>query len=1308
MSNQSTSQRAPRIRAGHGVLRAFVVLLALALVCLASLVWLASSESGLRSVCRIAERLSGGRLQLTQPRGTLLGPWRLQSLRWRDAASDIRLEQPVVAWQPAALFKGQLKIGSLSAASLHIASPPTSTPAKAPSSLGLPFAPEIVRLTLGKLLIADYGLPDAPGLLVAQDISASLAMQQGRYVLTGLRASLAQALLEGSAQLQASAPFELKAGVRASGKTDGHEFMLNLSAEGPLERFEVAGDASGNKVTGTLRARITPFSPQPFAQALLDFKGINPADWLGGAPQGDLAMRATLLPAAGPDAPVAGEFTVRNSRPGRIDRQLLPLSGVSGRLLWQAGELRLDDVVADLQGGGKLRGTGVYARQGLALDLQGEAIDAAALHGQLKPTRLSGPVKAGLSLLRQSIDTRLTDPRFSVAARLSLQQRDLTVESLRIDSGTASLDVRGRLLLNQQMAFDLEGRLKNFDPARFIASPAARLNAEFQASGALRPQPALALRFTLTDSEFNRQNVAGVGSLQLQNQRLHHVDLQLNAGGNTLRALGALGAADDKLRLNVDAPRLAPFGIEGGLNAQLELGGSLASPSFEGRVQSDRLGIPGVLRLSGLRFEGRLGLAAASPLAASLEVAKLGVPGQPGLASAVRIDIAGSRAQHRLTGRARLLDQFDLDLAAQGSLIETGTAGPGWAGRITDGGVAGTAPLVRLAAPATLTLGAGRMSVGRADLNGPGWSARVESLDRDQGRWRSRGTLSQFPLRLVAVPQSTLTVNGEWDLALADQLHGEVRLSRARGDVIFGDTTSLSLGLQEANIRLSAVDQRLRAEWTLRGSRLGELSGKLDAASSAPAQLDKQGAWQGELTLNTPDVAWAAALLGEGYKLGGQVDATLSVSGTPAQPALRGKMRGTRLTVQLTDQDLRLEQGTLLAELEGETLTLRQLGFDSLLRPPPRALQSQSNADLAQITRRPGRLEASGEIQPLKESGHLDFRLDRLGVVQRPDQWIALSGEGQLRLNAGVLGVTGKTRVDAGWWQLAKAGAPVLSDDVIIRRAGTGAAPARPATLKRNLDIDADLGGNFHFRGVGVESRLAGSVRIRAENNQPPRATGSIQTIDGQYDAYGQKLAIDRGIINFQGLIDNPGLNIRALRKNLAVEAGVEVSGTVQRPLVRLISEPNVPDAEKLSWLVQGRGLAEGAGADGALLLSAARTILGGGDSGGGVIRQLQNAFGIDVFGISSGSLDGRSVNQPTSRVASARGFDGSGQTASGQIISVGKRLSSNALISYEQSMGSTESIVKLTVDLTQRLSLIGRTGTTNAIDLFYSFSFGK
>ncbi|HAF55161.1 MAG TPA: hypothetical protein DCL01_08085, partial [Thauera sp.] len=58
------------------------------------------------------------------------------------------------------------------------------------------------------------------------------------------------------------------------------------------------------------------------------------------------------------------------------------------------------------------------------------------------------------------------------------------------------------------------------------------------------------------------------------------------------------------------------------------------------------------------------------------------------------------------------------------------------------------------------------------------------------------------------------------------------------------------------------------------------------------------------------------------------------------------------------------------------------------------------------------------------------------------------------------------------------------------------------------------------------------------------------------------------------------GLNIVALRKGLEVEAGVAVTGSAKRPQIRLVSEPNVPDPAKLSWIVLGRAPDAGAGAD--------------------------------------------------------------------------------------------------------------------------------
>ena len=87
---------------------------------------------------------------------------------------------------------------------------------------------------------------------------------------------------------------------------------------------------------------------------------------------------------------------------------------------------------------------------------------------------------------------------------------------------------------------------------------------------------------------------------------------------------------------------------------------------------------------------------------------------------------------------------------------------------------------------------------------------------------------------------------------------------------------------------------------------------------------------------------------------------------------------------------------------------------------------------------------------------------------------------------------------------------------------------------------------------------------MRASGRDLPRASGSIRSRDGRFEAYGQQLEIERGILTFQGLIENPALDVRAVRKGLPVEAGVQVSGTAQKPTVKLISDPELPDAEKL------------------------------------------------------------------------------------------------------------------------------------------------
>jgi len=146
-----------------------------------------------------------------------------------------------------------------------------------------------------------------------------------------------------------------------------------------------------------------------------------------------------------------------------------------------------------------------------------------------------------------------------------------------------------------------------------------------------------------------------------------------------------------------------------------------------------------------------------------------------------------------------------------------------------------------------------------------------------------------------------------------------------------------------------------------------------------------------------------------------------------------------------------------------------------------------------------------------------------------------------------------------------------------------------------------------------------------------------------------------------------------------------------------------VPDSEKLSWMVLGRPPGQALGTqDADLLLSAAMAMRG--NQGKGPLDSLMQQLRLEELGISSGTLADTS-RFPSSHVAGS--FTANGTTAAEQIATVGKRIGNNAVLSYERSLTTAESILKLTVELTRRLSAVGRVGADNALGLTYSLRFG-
>ncbi|MBL8428279.1 MAG: translocation/assembly module TamB domain-containing protein [Dechloromonas sp.] len=1199
-----------------------VIALAASTALIGGFAWLTASESGLPSAVSLIETVSGGQLRIEHASGRLLGKLEIGQLRWHGADLQVEANEVQLDWSPASLLSGTLDITGLTAASLHIATTPSSAPTPPPNDLQLPLAVDAKKLAISTLHVDDS--------FTATDLAARFSSDGRRHQLDDLKVSTGGIAIVGHAIVDGLAPLPLEASAQVSGQLDDRPLALSLTARGPLDRVAVSAVATQG-VTGTAEMLLTPFAEAAFASARVLLENIDPATWQPGAPQARLSITADVVPL---DNGIIGSFGLTNHQPGTLDRQRLPLATLAGTLEWQGSTAKFAALHATLPGSSELSGSGEWLGDELKLALTASRLDAAQIVSMLRSTRLNGPISALVGADRQQIQFDLKDATFALLAEASRSGDRIDLPHLRLSAGDARVSAKGELALKAPRTFSAEGQLQRFDPSRFAKVPAALINASFKADGRLDPRAVVDASFTLKDSRVANQPLTGQGTLAIDWPRIPRADVQLLAGANRLSAKGAFGQPGDTLNLDIDAPQLAPYGLDGGLSGRIDLTGSVQNPRLAGQLNAARLGKPGVARLNGLSLKADVGGETSSPLTLDIAIAAIDTPDQAGLLRNVRLHGDGSNQAHTLTASAELAGNNQLSLAADGGVSADFNH---WQGRLLDAKLTSpdTSRNVRLAAPTPL------------NLAGAGWSIGPAKLMGDPLDW-------------------------------------------------------------QATLQAAADAKQLRATLNAKGNRIGTVDGDLSATMLDAWTLDRKARWQGRLSTEITSLGWLAELIGEGWQSEGRLSGDVQLAGTPAAPLSSGRFRGDNLAFRLPAQNLNLVRGELDVDLRDNLLHINRLGFDSLLQPMPRAIRLQTRDDLSALTKQPGRLEISGEIKVDRgmqsENLFLDIKLDRLGAFQLPDQWVAVSGNGRLSLKDGTLGASGKLAVDAGYWQLAPGGTPRLSDDVVVKRAGSGKSTAtqRP---KLDIDITAALGDHFLFNGAGLSSRLVGDLRITAQGRDLPRANGTIHARDGRFDAYGQKLDIERGILSFTGLLDNPSLDVRAVRKGLAVEPGVQIGGTAQKPAVRLISDPDLPEAEKLAWLVLGHGPEQMSAGDAALLVSAAGGLLG--NESGNVVQQLKRTFGFDEFGLRQGNIGDTGGRQPSSRVAGGNSIDTAGTTGQ-QILSVGKRLSSNALLTYEQTLGRAEGIVKLTVNLSRQIAVIGRAGSDNALDVFYTLSFGR
>jgi translocation and assembly module TamB len=1277
-----------------------LAVLAIVVVAGASLYLFLGSQAALDYVVRRAVDEAQGHLVIEGAEGSLLSTVRIARIKWTGDELDVEARDTAVAWSPFDLLSRKVSVSGLGAKRLTVDFKKAESKSQGgmPATLALPLEVDVRNIGVERL---EWKTATQRGSVTG--IVFNYAGGQVRHEIRDMRFVTEQGTLAGTARVGANPPYELSADVAFEGDGAWKTANAKLAVAGTVERMSIDAKGAYHEADVAIKAVVTPFESALLTSADIEARNVDLAKFAASLPATQLALTLAARPEG---SGFRGTLRASNAMPGPLDKGRVPLAAIASEFAWDGTTLALTAIDAQLAGDARARGSVSFAPSGgpVRIDLSLANVDLAQLQTSLIATRLSGTLAGEVEKERQVLRGDLRQADLALAFDAAIEGRRVTLRSAKAQAGTGTLAGSGTLDLDAPRAFSINARASRFDPSRFLAVPEGRLDGTIDARGTLAP---VAVTGTVTvdkGSRFAGLDVAGTARGTVGTQSAKDLAVDAHIGASTIKVTGGYGGSTDSLAYDVDIPRLSqlrplavryaklalPEPLDGSLRARGTVSGDAASPALTvdahgASLTWGRLAQAATLDVNASIGAGRVDGKAippdARPIKASIAATKLVLP-QATLARAT-IDASGTLAEHRAT-LAATGEGFDATATVQGGISQTrhggGSVDTAWNGTVqtlTNRGLYAFA----LRSPAHVSVARDRYIVSDVHVTVADGHVDVAHLLVDEGRITTQGSFTGVPVGSVAklagspLPfASTLTIGGDWSIAATPRLSGTFSVHREAGDW-YGtesstiDPTELALGITELAISGKFADDALTASGRFRSARAGTLDAQFSlAAGRVPGHIDTAAAMTASVDAELASLRPLQPWIGTLAVMDGRAQLAIRGRGSLADPVLEGSMRGDALRFDLPQYGVHLKEGVLRAHLAERTIVLDEFSF-----------AGGAGRFVAK-----GTLAQAGSQRALA-AAKVEWQATDFTIVNRPDLRLVADGKGTLALEDRKLALAGSIEIDDGQVRFEPSRVGTLSDDVVIVGQKRKTQDSALRDLPLRLDLTVALGRSFRFEGEGLDTRLAGRVHVTTTPAGTLAADGTIRAVSGTFTAFGQRLDIDRGRLIFDGPVDNPALDVVALRKNLAVEAGVELTGTVKVPRVRLVSNPPVPDNEKLSWLLTGHGTEGASRNDIAMLGAASASLLAKGDKP--ITQRIANSIGLDDI----------SVRDSGSTI--------SGQTST-QVVAFGKRISDRLSLVYEQGLTAASNALRIEYALTRTLTLRAEAGVVSSLGLYFRRTF--
>ncbi|MDR1529708.1 MAG: translocation/assembly module TamB domain-containing protein [Burkholderiales bacterium] len=1204
----------------------------------------------------------------------------VREVTYRDNDMEVYVDYARWRWTLGDLRHKKLTIPEFAANIVTITLRETAQHGKSnnepPTSLTIPIAIDLRQANISEVVIDSTKL---------KNIVFSLNNNGSGYVFDLRQLVIEQDMILGSAQgtltLSESSPFVAEGHISFQGSFEEYTAGFESNIDGHLRDLHLTGYLFGDGWFIVSDGRFDVFADEWYAmlhEMTLRLDHVDISLFSPQIPRSDLSVMLTLEASeekSEKQSYLQGSVQIENAMAGKYDARKIPLKTLAARFEWQEDQFLFYDLDAWALGDAHLTGLGWLREDSMRVQAQLNSINLAALISSTPETAISGEMWLTGSYDDPQLAVNLTDRLFMFAFKSDLaldNLRDpekLMIRNAALTYGNATMTLTGDYFLNKEQ-LTVEGKLDHIDLSKFDIVE-SDLNIAFSVDTIASPELAADIRYQVKSSTAAGYPLSGEGAMRFVPTHFENIALRLRSGETELTAHGALGTGADILSVRIEVPDVVEWyqDAHGRIVGEGTMAGEFPHLSSSMQVSGEKLMIAGVdISVLNIRADGVL--TDNFPFTVKTKIEGIQILDTSIDSTELLLDGSLKEQKFHLEALGTYQEKpFTMIARAQGALVNDAMP---WHGELSELTVDGFCP-VKLISPISISASPREITLGQAAISANNTDIRMTALQWRPDYVHTSGTAENISLKRwmniadigEGIAHNDLTFSGNWRLTISDnEQQGEVIIERQSGDVelhIASRSIWQPLYLNRTSARFVLDNEKIDWNANVESSRYGKIEVRGDARLPKAIPEFRELPFDLYLTGIVPDLSNMESFSGGGIKLTGDLKLDVEHHGSLANGQNSGQLTGAHLSIHDDMTGVTLDEGVMSITLKNDQIVVEEFTF-------------KGGRGEMKIT---GGIDLSGETPQARFA----INADRMRIIRSQEMLLVVSGRGDLSYDENGASLEGNLRANYGNIRYRDTSVPTLSSDVVI--VGEETESSDNIKLAR-IEFDVDLGNNFRLRGYGVDTKVKGALKFRARPGHELGVHGVLQTYEGSYRAYGQNLGIQRGIISFLGSIDNPALDILAIRENSPVNAGVSVKGTAQRPRVDLYSEPKMATNETLSWLLFDHGSDSIDGGDSAILFHVLNSMFASSDSG---------TLTDELFG---GLVDEISV-----------GSNHSSDGEATQVVTVSKKLTRDISIALEKSFNGLQDAIRLSWRFARRWSLTGRFGVEDtSANVHYSIRY--